>query len=326
MASRAQRQKVVAEIDRERRALERAGVRRSERIGRALRRDVMARFLAGADEFSGNITAATTKLREVLGLGMLAAHLTGAVRTVIQVADRIFTGVPVPALPIATPGGPITNLYERAIEFSKRRLNLTDAQVIDIASRYDNEAGRAARGVFEAVDRRIKSAVVEVVREGMTRREGMKIIARAFEPIRTRTRGGVKIGPQLFETLYRTNVQVAYSAGGFEQDQAPEIQEVLWGYEYSTVGDDRVRASHALLDNTRLRKEDPRWKRIYPPNGWNCRCTVIRIFVEDDEATIKQPKPPKKDKDGKIIARPEPDKGFAFNPGEVFGGTPPPIV
>ena len=45
--------------------------------------------------------------------------------------------------------------------------------------------------------------------------------------------------------------------------------------EYSTVGDNRVRPEHEALDKFTAPKSDVVWRRIYPPNGWNCRCTVI---------------------------------------------------
>lgn len=45
--------------------------------------------------------------------------------------------------------------------------------------------------------------------------------------------------------------------------------------EYRTVGDSRVRKAHAVLDGTILPSNDPLWGKIYPPNDWNCRCTVI---------------------------------------------------
>jgi SPP1 gp7 family putative phage head morphogenesis protein len=45
--------------------------------------------------------------------------------------------------------------------------------------------------------------------------------------------------------------------------------------EYSTVGDERVRASHAALDGLTLKVDSPVWNTMYPPNDWNCRCTVI---------------------------------------------------
>ena len=45
---------------------------------------------------------------------------------------------------------------------------------------------------------------------------------------------------------------------------------------YSTAGDDKVRPDHAALDGVTLPVEDPFWSYAYPPNGWNCRCNVIR--------------------------------------------------
>ena len=45
---------------------------------------------------------------------------------------------------------------------------------------------------------------------------------------------------------------------------------------YSTAGDDKVRPEHAALDGVTLPVEDPFWSYAYPPNGWNCRCNVIR--------------------------------------------------
>ena len=55
--------------------------------------------------------------------------------------------------------------------------------------------------------------------------------------------------------------------------------------EYSTVGDNKVRAAHALLDGVRKPVDDPFWSRYYPPNGWNCRCDVIAVPDENAEPT-----------------------------------------
>lgn len=60
--------------------------------------------------------------------------------------------------------------------------------------------------------------------------------------------------------------------------------------EYRTVGDNRVRDEHKVLDRLTLRTDDQRWSTIYPPNGWNCRCTVVpgeSTVTETTEATNK---------------------------------------
>lgn len=46
-------------------------------------------------------------------------------------------------------------------------------------------------------------------------------------------------------------------------------------WEYKTVGDDKVRPEHAKLDGVILPADDPRWSKIWPPNGWKCRCYVV---------------------------------------------------
>lgn len=47
--------------------------------------------------------------------------------------------------------------------------------------------------------------------------------------------------------------------------------------QYRTAADDRVREEHALLHETTLPASDPFWDKYYPPNGWNCRCTVVQV-------------------------------------------------
>lgn len=114
------------------------------------------------------------------------------------------------------------------------------------------------------------------------------------------------------ETVFRTSSATSYNAGRWQADQSPAIQEILWGYEYITVGDDRVRPEHAVFEGTRRPKDDPFWELFWPPNGWNCRCTTIAIFNDDDLASIKNPD------DDRDIAELEGDIDPAFrgNPGK----------
>ncbi len=62
-------------------------------------------------------------------------------------------------------------------------------------------------------------------------------------------------------------------------------------WEYRTAGDDKVRPEHALLDGLILPANDPLWKKIFPPNGWKCRCYVIPRMAHEvgkDEADRKK--------------------------------------
>lgn len=50
--------------------------------------------------------------------------------------------------------------------------------------------------------------------------------------------------------------------------------------QYRTVGDKRVRRTHRMLHNITLPIESPFWDKYFPPNGWNCRCTVVQVRKE----------------------------------------------
>lgn len=47
--------------------------------------------------------------------------------------------------------------------------------------------------------------------------------------------------------------------------------------QYRTANDGKVREEHALLHETTLPASDPFWDKYFPPNGWNCRCTVVQV-------------------------------------------------
>lgn len=55
--------------------------------------------------------------------------------------------------------------------------------------------------------------------------------------------------------------------------------------QYRTAGDDHVRDEHAALEGITLPASDPFWESYYPPNGWNCRCTVVEVLRDKYPAT-----------------------------------------
>ena len=76
-------------------------------------------------------------------------------------------------------------------------------------------------------------------------------------------------------TIFQTNVQTAYMAGRYKRlldnaDAAP-----YW--QYIAVMDGRTRHTHAELNGKIWRFDDPIWKIIWPPNGFNCRCRVTAL-------------------------------------------------
>ena len=89
---------------------------------------------------------------------------------------------------------------------------------------------------------------------------------------------------------YNFATQSARSAAMWAQYQADADQFYL---QYRTAADERVRESHALLHGTTLPVDDPFWQKFFPPNGWNCRCTVVQVRkskypLSDSQKAIEQ--------------------------------------
>lgn len=58
-----------------------------------------------------------------------------------------------------------------------------------------------------------------------------------------------------------------------------------YNLQYRTANDGKVRPEHAALHGVTLPLSDPFWEEFYPPNGWNCRCTVVQVRKSKYPAT-----------------------------------------
>jgi len=63
-------------------------------------------------------------------------------------------------------------------------------------------------------------------------------------------------------------------------------KETLPLLQYVTAGDSRVRQSHKKLDKIILPMDHPFWDTHYPPNDWNCRCTVKQL-AEGEQSILR---------------------------------------
>ncbi|HHF5283686.1 TPA: phage minor head protein [Haemophilus influenzae] len=85
--------------------------------------------------------------------------------------------------------------------------------------------------------------------------------------------------PRRLNTIYRVNMQSAYSAARYQRLRDNVDNRPYW--QYSAVGDARTRPAHLALSGKVYRYDDPFWATFYPPNGFNCRCTVIALGDRD---------------------------------------------
>ena len=84
--------------------------------------------------------------------------------------------------------------------------------------------------------------------------------------------GHKELGEFHLETVWRTNMQMAYGVG---RRQALEgVADDLPFWQYHAVLDDRTRPKHAALDGIILPANHEFWSDHFPPWDFNCRCSV----------------------------------------------------
>jgi len=270
-------------IDKER--LFNLGVR-SVRAGGVSARAASIRAVKYGYDAPACILSEFVKLGPIFADAMVAAHLQGRMRAVVVASEHMNT---------AAAFGP----YSSAVDFVKKRLELDESYLNTVRAKYGRAAVDVAGEVGSTVGHAASNAMVDIVEQTMSTSDSIKYMRDVL------TNVGIDVSnPWLLETMVRTQIAVAYSAGRWNANQDPAIQEILWGYEYVTVGDDRVRFEHEALDGAAYPKEHAFWQTNWPPNGYNCRCDVLELFYDDAPVTVER--------EG------EPDEGWAVNHGLIY--------
>lgn len=87
-------------------------------------------------------------------------------------------------------------------------------------------------------------------------------------------------------TEYDTAYHVAESSATYYRLKSLDNTFPYW--EYKTIGDEKVREEHRALNGIIPEYNNELWDKIYPPNGWNCRCYVVpRMRHEVDKNTLE---------------------------------------
>lgn len=87
---------------------------------------------------------------------------------------------------------------------------------------------------------------------------------------------GVGVLPKgRLDTIFRTAIQTHYNIGRWEQLEGNRDRRGFLMYD--AINDGRTRPAHRAMDNFIAHIDDPIWNEWYPPNGFNCRCSVIAL-------------------------------------------------
>ena len=179
---------------------------------------------------------------------------------------------------LASPGETFLRLaFEEAIRhFEARRLVDPDefAELLD-AERF--RAFTVTRAIAARVVEDAKRRIAEAMRpDGPGLREFIRALLGEVEA--DDYPGGAR---RYLENVYRTTTATSYNAGRLRQLTDPDVVAGIGAYVYSTALDTRVRSSHAAAHGKQWRPDDPDLRRVWPPNGFQCRCVVRAVAPED---------------------------------------------
>ena len=88
---------------------------------------------------------------------------------------------------------------------------------------------------------------------------------------------------QTIDSTYNANyLRTEYNFVSASAEMAGRWEQFMrdgdrYNLQYRTQRDGKVRPEHAALDRVTLPPSDSFWEEFYPPNGWNCRCTVVQV-------------------------------------------------
>jgi len=145
-------------------------------------------------------------------------------------------------------------------------------------------------------------------------------IKRSFKEFRERA---LEINNKYNVDWLRTEQDTAFGMAQSAEKwmEIEEDKELFPMLKYETAADNKVRDEHAAYDNIVRPVDDPFWDTRMPPNGWNCRCIVIKL-TEGKSTNLKKHlkdfnKQQKKRGLPLIPNLKNKDKMFDMNPGKV---------
>lgn len=186
--------------------------------------------------------------------------------------------------------------FANAVDFWRARGG-DPAMIDEVLGAYRRRAATATDDQLDTISR----AAVDEIRRTLDSGGTLRDFKAAIED-QTVTLGISPAGPGYLENVYRTQVASAYGAGRYAQMQSPTVIAARPFRQYRTAQDSRVRPEHAAMDGVTWRADDTTFSNVYPPCGFQCRCSVVTYSQADV------------DDEGIVIATTIPD-GFALTPG-----------
>lgn len=178
------------------------------------------------------------------------------------------------------------NAYDEAVGWFRHRAPVTDGDF----ARMTGNAHERAFMVTGAAHLDLVTDVWEALDDALARGDSLRDFEEAVSEKLAAAWGGDQ--PWRVETIWRTNLQLAYSRGRYDQQSAPVVRELRPFLEYSAILDTRTTPHCRDWDGKVLRADDPAWANHTPPCHFNCRSTTITLTDEQARERGIAPVPP----------------------------------
>lgn len=198
--------------------------------------------------------------------------------------------------------------FSEAIEFLRRVLAIGSDEWLQILAQEGEVSSAIADDTVRSVVESLAQAVLEAIENGGSLESFREDYARIVAENGWAYHGNEAWHSQL---IWRLHTGTAFSAGYWEQAQRLEAARpgTVYG-RLVTAGDNRVRHTHAEMHGIIRPIGDAYWKTHWPPNGFNCRCSVM-VITERDMRRYGWSVTP--DNDPRLLVPPDP--GWSFNAG-----------
>lgn len=217
--------------------------------------------------------------------------------------------------------------FQEAIAFFRQKLDVPTETWTDLWQGMHVRAFVVAGAQQAGLIADFRAAVDRAIADGTTLDDFRKDFDRIVE-----THGWSYNGSRGWRSrvIFETNLRTSYAAGKWKQVQ--RLKERRPYLRYVSVQDERTRPEHRDWHGTVLPADDPWWSTHFPPNGWNCRCTVQQLSERDMERFGYEPsdQAPPVEMEQRTVNTPEGkvpievprgiDSGFSYNVGESAWG------
>ena len=163
--------------------------------------------------------------------------------------------------------------YEEAIEYYSGRVPYTAEFMLDKSNLFKAKSFWMSKVNSQHAIDRIYNELREAFKEGLS---PVDFIGNNWELFDNLGFINTETGKSSYlNMVYRTNFSTCYQGGSWKQMQDSAIKEVMKYGQYICVADERTRLNHLAYSEQVFKMDDPIVNVIFPPNGYQCRCSWI---------------------------------------------------